>query len=75
MLFRKKFHSAHIYICSEKEINDFPIIVVLTPKIYQDIVKNKVHIEGFEYLLSNLKNEIINNNKNKVKYKSYKNIK
>ena len=39
--FEKKFHSAHIYICSDKEIDGYPFICVLTPKIYHDIKENK----------------------------------
>lgn len=70
--FEKKFHSAHIYICSDKEIDGYPFICVMTPKIYQDIKENNVNIEGLDYLLNNLKEEIIYNNKNKIKYKSYK---
>lgn len=73
--FEKKFHSAHIYICSEKEISGTPFIAILTPKIYQDIKKNKVHIKGLDYLLSNLKEQIVINNRNKVRYKNYKNYK
>jgi|GEM_PF-3128576 len=70
--FEKKFHSAHIYICSEKLFGGYPLVLSLSPLAYQDIQKNGVHIKGLDYLLSHLEEEIINNNKQGIKYKSYK---
>ncbi len=71
--YNNKFQSAYIYICSDKKINGYSLIIPLLPIYYQEIKKNNVYIEGLDYLLSNLKEEIILNHKNKIKYKSYKN--
>lgn len=68
----RKFNCVHIYICSDYIIDGYPLIIPLTNEIYNEIKTNNIHIEGLDYLLNNLKDEIIINIKNKVKYKVYK---
>lgn len=69
--FQKKFHSAYIFICSDEIIYDHPFMISLNPKSYQEIKENNIYIEGLDYLINNLEKEIITNNQNKIKFKSY----
>lgn len=71
--FKNKFHCAYIYICSKNnpDVLDNPLIIPLNNLYYKQIKINNVHIDGLDYLLENLKDEIENARKNKIHYKEY----
>lgn len=69
--FTNDFHSVVIYICSDYLVYDEPFIMRLNQYNYYEIKQNNIKINGLDYLLNNLEEEIIKCHKDKIKFKKY----
>ena len=69
--FTNDFHSVVIYICSDYLVYDEPFIMRLDQYNYYEIKQNNIKINGLDYLLNNLEEEINKCHKEKIKFKKY----
>ena len=72
--YRKLYNSCNIYIISEENVDEgYPILVMVSPELYQLFKRNNVEVDGLDYVMNHLEDEINQHVDKNIKYVIYKN--
>jgi hypothetical protein len=72
--YRKMYNSCNIYIISEENVDEgYPVLVMVSPELYQLLKRNNVEVDGLDYVMNHLEDEINQHVDKNIKYVIYKN--
>jgi hypothetical protein len=72
--YRKMYNSCNIYIISAENVDEgYPVLVMVSPELYQLLKRNNVEVDGLDYVMNHLEDEINQHVDKNIKYVIYKN--